>query len=58
MPVWPCSRYSGPPNANPRSTGPFAGQVQASAADGQTNASASSSAGQAVVFLVNMDSRT
>lgn len=57
MPVWPFWRYSGPPKANPRSTGPFAGQVQAAAADGQTNASASSVV-QVVVFLVNMDSET
>ena len=57
MPVWPFWRYSGPPNANPRSTGPFAGHVQAAAADGQTNASASSVI-QVVVFLVNMDSGT
>jgi hypothetical protein len=55
MPVCPCSRYSGPPNAYPRSTGPSAGQVQAAAAAGQTKASAASTNGQVVVFFVNMD---
>jgi hypothetical protein len=28
-PLWPRSWYSGPPNSNPRSTGPSTGQLQA-----------------------------
>jgi hypothetical protein len=55
MPVWPCSRYSGPPNAKPRSTAPSAGQAQAAAAAGQTKATTDSSTSHAVVFFVNMD---
>jgi hypothetical protein len=53
IPLWPRSWYSGPPNANPRSTGPSTGQLQAAADDG-TISPITIDVKIAVVFLVNI----
>jgi hypothetical protein len=54
MPVWPCSWYSSPPNENPRSTGPSAGQVHAPAGVGATSVTANSSISRVVACFVNI----
>jgi hypothetical protein len=54
IPLWPCSWYSAPPNSNPRSTGPSAGQLQAAAGDAATSPSAIT-VRIVVVFFVNID---
>jgi hypothetical protein len=57
IPLWPCSWYSAPPNSNPRSTGPSAGQLQAAAGDGVISPIAISII-TIVVLLVNIVGRT
>jgi hypothetical protein len=52
MPVWPCSRYSSPPNSKPRKTGPSAGQLHALAEPGANSTIAATTT--SVVFFVNI----
>jgi hypothetical protein len=53
IPLWPRSWYSGPPNSNPRSTGPSTGQLQAAADDGTISPS-TIDVKIVVVFFVNI----
>jgi hypothetical protein len=53
IPLWPLSWYSGPPNSNPRSTGPSTGQLQAAPGGGMISPIAIN-VRIAVVFFVNI----
>jgi hypothetical protein len=53
IPVWPCSRYSGPPKSKPRSTLPSAGQDHAAAGAGAST-SANARRVTLVVIFVNI----